>query len=286
MLIGSESSKFGYTATIIEPDVNQEASRYIIDNYQTLIGLIRSYDIKYEKAHDLLHDVYISIVEAEQDGNGYDPQFGTKVDEFGNIESNIISVAQFVIGRIKLYAKNMKYRTDIIEAAEGYVQQTEVYYEPKLDKNGNEIIENGQPKMVKKTESKKVKILMTSSAASFNAGGDLDENNDELQKAFAMASVSDSIDDIIEIRSLREQIDYCIDICDLHNVNIMNIFKNLDKLSGLLGDYSSKSKKAESVFSKVTELINNHSDFQEALMNVMRYSMKNRAAFDYVISQY
>ena len=156
-----------------------------------------------------------------------------------------------------------------------------------LDEHGQEVLDkNGKPKLVKRTEKKKVQIMVTANAASFNDGGDVTENNDDFQKAFATASVADSTDDITEILSLRERINYCIDVCDLHGVNIVNVFKNMEKLAEMLGDYSKKKKTAESVFSKISEIIEYHNELGDTLMEVLRYSAKNRAAFEYVMSSY
>ena len=155
MLVGSSSTGLGLSAQIFEPNTNREASNYIINNYNELIGIIRKADIKEEKAQDLLHDVYISIVEAEDNGDGFDMEYGNKVSEDGSIEVNLMDVSQFVIGRIKLYAKNAKYRTDIIEASNGYVHETQVYYDTVLDEHGQEVLDkNGKPKLVKRTEKK------------------------------------------------------------------------------------------------------------------------------------
>ena len=105
MLVGFLDSSLGLSARIIEPDVNREASTYIINNYSNLISVIRQCDISAEKANDLLHDVYISIVDAEDNGEGFDMEFGSRIDEDNNVDFNIMNVEQFVIGRIKLYAK-------------------------------------------------------------------------------------------------------------------------------------------------------------------------------------
>ncbi|MBO5389801.1 MAG: hypothetical protein J6A59_17035 [Lachnospiraceae bacterium] len=287
MLIGSSSGDLGISASVFEPCTNREASSYIISNYNELISIVRKYDIKDEKAQDLLHDVYISIVDAEDNGEGFDMEFGSRVDTDGNVDFNIMDVGQFVIGRIRLYARNPRYRTDIIESVNGHVYQTTTYTENVLDENGQEVIgKDGQVKSIRKTERKKVQIAITANAASFNEGGDISENNDDFQKAFATASVADSTDDVAEIMSLREQIDYCIDICELHGINILNILKNMDRLADMLGEYSRKKKTAEGVFNKISELVEYHSELGETLMDIIRFSSKNKAAFELVIQSY
>lgn len=287
MLIGIGTKGIQSSAYILEPVINREASNYIIDNYRNLIGIVRSCDVKEEKANDLLHDVYISIVDAEENGEGFDMEYGSRVNEDGEIETNLMSVEQFVIGRIKLYAKNNKYRTDVIEATNGTVNEVHTYYDTEMDEHGHEVLnKNGTPKLVKRVERRKVNILMTANAASFNEGGDVADNNDDFQKAFATAAVADSTDDITEMMSLREQIDYCIDICSLHDVNILNVFKNIDALADMLGDYSKKKKTAESVFSKLSELVEYHTELGTNLIEILRYSAKNRSVFEAIIATY
>lgn len=287
MLIGIGTKGIQSSAYILEPVINREASSYIIDNYRNLIGIVRSCDVKEEKANDLLHDVYISIVDAEENGEGFDMEYGSRVNEDGEIEANLMSVEQFVIGRIKLYAKNNKYRTDVIEATNGTVNEIHTYYDAEMNEHGHEVLnKDGTPKLVKRVERRKVNILMTANAASFNEGGDVADNNDDFQKAFATAAVADSTDDITEMMSLREQIDYCIDICSLHDVNILNVFKNIDALANMLGDYSKKKKTAESVFSKLSELVEYHTELGTNLIEILRYSAKNRSVFEAIIATY
>lgn len=287
MPIGIGTKGIQSSAYILEPVINREASSYIIDNYRNLIGIVRSCDVKEEKANDLLHDVYISIVDAEENGEGFDMEYGSRVNEDGEIEANLMSVEQFVIGRIKLYAKNNKYRTDVIEATNGTVNEVHTYYDTEMDEHGHEVLnKDGTPKLVKRVERRKVNILMTANAASFNEGGDVADNNDDFQKAFATAAVADSTDDITEMMSLREQIDYCIDICSLHDVNILNVFKNIDALADMLGDYSKKKKTAESVFSKLSELVEYHTELGTNLIEILRYSAKNRSVFEAIIATY
>ena len=101
-----------------------------------------------------------------------------------------------------------------------------------------------------------------------------------------MATAADTIDELAEFYSLKEQIDYCIDICSLHNVNILNVFKNVDMLADMLGDYSKKKKNADSVFAKLSELVTYHTEFGAALTNILTYSASNRNNFDIVLASY
>lgn len=85
----------------LEGNINNLASEYIEDNYEKILR-----DIKKNKwaangkEADLLNDVYVSIIEGERNGEGYDPERG----RYG-----YITVEEFVYSRIKGYSKNRKY---------------------------------------------------------------------------------------------------------------------------------------------------------------------------------
>lgn len=272
---------FDIDSVLIEPESNNEASTYIISKYTELIKLIKSLGIKDEKAGDLLHDVFVSICEAEEDGNGFDADYSSK-----NGNDNFICVEQFVIGRIKLYAKNVKYRTDTVETGTVSCVSTTCILTPAMDKKGYILDKFGNPVMERKYVKEKVQVQANVCAASYNQGSDLADINDSFQKAYAMATSADTIEDIAEFYSLKEQIDYCIDVCSLHGVNIINVFKNLDMLADMLGDYSKKKKTAESVFAKLSELVTYHTELGEAITNILTYSASNKSNFEMVLATY
>lgn len=91
----------GISCKMIECNVSNEASQYISDNYAELIVQVAKMGVTDDKASDLVHDVYISIVNAENNGEGFDENKG-KDGEF-------ILVKQFVYGRLKGYSKNERY---------------------------------------------------------------------------------------------------------------------------------------------------------------------------------
>lgn len=283
MLIGSDSVNFGLSVRLLEPVLNRDASNYVIDHYDNIIGYIIKSGIKEEKAHDLLHDVYISIVESENNNKGFDMEYCGRDNEE---ESGLMEVSQFVYGRVGLYAKNSKYRTDITEAGIGTSYGTEVYYVDDIDIHGNVILNSdGTPRKIRKVKTKKQNVSIVTSAASFN-GGDGTETNDGFQMAYAMAEVADSTDDVTELLSLREQIDYCIDLCDMHGVPVLNLFKNIDLLASMLGESSKRTKAHERIFNKMHEIAVYHSEFAESFASVLNFSSKNRYIFDAVISSY
>lgn len=91
----------------LEPEVSREASKYIEENYGNLLRNIIKMGVPESKAGDLLNDVYVSIVEAENNGEGYD--FNKSTD------GNGIYLEQFIYGRIKGYSKNIRYSNDKVE---------------------------------------------------------------------------------------------------------------------------------------------------------------------------
>lgn len=242
--------------SLTEAVTSTEACDYLAEHYNDIIKIVAKCGIHPSRCEDLIHDVWISLAEDEKNGEGFDMNYT-------NTKSNntILDVSQFVIGRIKLYAKNARYKTEISEAS------TTVVYQSNSD--GGKFIKN--------------RINTTTVAASFD-DADLD-SNDSFQKGYAMASVTDSTDDLVESYSLREQIDYCIDICETSGLNIINLFKNIDTLSELLG-VQTRKKLSENVFDTITELVNKHNDFAEALLDVLKFSARNRAAFDLVLKTY
>jgi len=259
---------------LLEPNLNREASDYIMDNYQSLLMVIRAEGIKDEKAYDLLHDVYLSIYEAEDNGEGFDPNYG----------DGVMDVSNFVKGRVRRYASNKKYRTDIMETVTDTIIETEVIESIATDIQGRPIKRKGKNKTVREVVKRKREITVNVYQASFG-GMDEEDKNDSFQTAYAMASVSDSTDDIAEALSLREQIDTCIDICEMHKFNILNVFKHMDLLASMLAT-GSRKKSADSVFSKLSTLVKEHDELADSLMSVLQFSSKHREIFDAVIATY
>lgn len=255
MIIRAEEGTLDISARVFEAQSNNEACEYLASNYNKLQKIVAKCGIHPNKCDDLLQDVWISLATNEMDGEGFDMNYA-------NSKRSIMDVSQFVIGRIKLYAKNEKYRSDISESG-----ITNTFSKSKS--KGSKFIKN------------KVKVSVC--AASFDES-DL-ENNDPFQKGYAMASIVDSTDDLVEGYSLREQIDYCIDIAETANLDLMHLFRNIDELAGLLG-MSDRRGKTETVFSSITQLVDKHSDFAEALLGVLTFSARNRAAYELVLDSY
>lgn len=99
---------FGIKAKIKEGGCyNNIASSYIEKHHDKLVGHIRRQGVK-GKAEDLLHDVYIVILEKEKLGEAFDREF------FGNDDGEI-TTAQYVYGLINKYCKNKNYKDSVCE---------------------------------------------------------------------------------------------------------------------------------------------------------------------------
>lgn len=81
---------------------NNIATSYIENHYQEMIAAALKMGISEDKAEDLVHDVYISLIRSEDNGDGYT----IRKKENGTV----ITVEQFVYGRLKGYSKNIRYK--------------------------------------------------------------------------------------------------------------------------------------------------------------------------------
>lgn len=278
----SDAHAFNLSTKLIDLDTNSYASDYICNNYSHLLGIIRKLDIRPEKAADLLHDVFISVVEGERCGKCYDVNYG-KADK------GVISVEQYVIGRIKRYALNTKYRTDIVESGTSTYIKKSVVVNDAIECTGSGVkVAAGKDRRYVK---EKVKVSSRITASSYNEGEqDIKQNSDNFQKAYAQAASAEceELEDIVEACSLQEQIDYIIDVCDLHGIKILNILKNIDEIADIMVKSAEGSKKKQSfgVFNQLVELVNVHKDVADAFISVLTYSMSNKENFSRIIAAY
>lgn len=255
---GVDLSSFNLVETKLqESKASFEASSYIVNNYAKIIGKIKAIGIKDEKANDLLHDVYVNLLSDEKNGEGFDEDYGD-----GNM-----TVEQFVFARINGYAKNEKYRTDIVDSKKMTVETV-------VEISDTDDFGTG------KAKSRKVKVKDTihfSAVAATTLNDEL-EDNDGFQTAYSLASISDCSEDIEGALSLREQIETCIDICELNGIPIINIFRNVDKLGEVL-----IGRKSDGVFSRLRDLVKESDELSENLMNVLEYRKAHRDIYDSVM---
>ena len=103
----AETNFDGMYAQFIEPEVNTEASTYIENHLSEIQRQVMKMGVHIDQVIPLIHDVWISIRNAELAGNGYDIKHSN--------ENDCITVEEFVYGRIKGYSRNSKYRVDVSE---------------------------------------------------------------------------------------------------------------------------------------------------------------------------
>lgn len=246
-MIVNISSKMNYEARVVEPVINREASEYIGSNYQRLISYIIGKGITEDKAYELLQDVILSIIKDEQNGEGFNPH------HFGGD----MTVAAFVYGRISGYCKNKKYSNEY----------SEVGSSATVDKHGN------------KTRRSVVIV-----PASFDERDD-SEDKDKYRLALMNASKYDNTEDIEEEMSIREQIDYCVDICEIRGIDILNVLKNISALAMMASSISSDTYMAET-FTKIREIGNEHDEFREAFGQVVKFAGENALLYNKVMAEY
>lgn len=180
----------GMEAHILEPVVNTEASEFMAMNQAAIKKQACKMGVHRDMVDDLFSDVYISIREAELRGEGYN------IDKSN--EDDVITVEEFVYGRIKRYSMNVKYRNDASE------------------------------RHVSKDYSKSVEIY----SASSTDASDLDKL-DGFQKAYAMAATYDAIDDVDAEISLRSNIELCLAFNESIGFNILAFFREMDMFSNI-----------------------------------------------------
>lgn len=173
MRIGANSDDVMMTVEVFEGEhLNREASRFIEDNYNKLVHYIIGRGVV-SRAEDLLHDVYISCLKHENDGEGYDSSKG-------------ITVAQMVYNKIKKYCENKRYRSDISE-----VQCVNV--------NGNKIVVSTICASGTDDNSDDADSNMTSIQRAYMNAADIDN----LEDAEDAADLKEDIDFCIDIAGVR-----------------------------------------------------------------------------------
>jgi len=270
MLISVDTSTdFFGDVKLFEPEINREASEYLAEHYYELIEYInKCIGIRDDKAYDLLHDVYASIVEQEDNLEGFDENYISSKIDAEKMERGI-RVGEFVRGRICGYSRNVKYRSDYVEA---------FYRETKEIEEQNGMV------------TKKIKIgtpiyIVPASADLGDNGHDVDSLN-EFEMSYAIASCSDDLWEIDQYMSIREEIEYCINMCNAEKINIKNIMLNLSTLDELLDGIKGIAEMNKRLFSKLNWLIRNNEQFAEAFASIMEFASNDRETFNRLVASF
>lgn len=175
-----------FSSGFMEPVVNREASNFISEHYGELVQKAREMGVDSSKVEDIVQDVTVSILKAEEVGDGYDMTRGNKDD-------SVISVRQFVFGRLKGYSKNKEYR----KTTESSI--------PKPEGNGyfmNEI-------------------------PSSETSSDLDKLS-ACQKAYSLAADYDSLSDVEDMQAFEEELDYILQFDKVFDYRLSAFLKNIE----------------------------------------------------------
>lgn len=184
-----EKNFTGMQACWMDPRYNDEASKFIAENLSTIRVQARKMGVDPEKVDDLVSDVWVSIRSAELNGEGYDISYSN--------EDDIITVEEFVYGRIKGYSRNVKYHSGVMEK-----------------------------RLNRSDITKSIEVI----PASFDETTELDNLNG-FQKAYAMAASYDNLDSVEAELSLRNNIEYCLSFDEEVGFSILNLFKNIHMFS-------------------------------------------------------
>ena len=182
---------------LVEPDVNHLASSYIAENYEMVINSARKFPgVDPYKVEELVHDVWISIMQSENEGEGFDISHSNVGD--------IITVDKFVFGRLKLYAKNRKYSRD------------------------------GVDRHISSRRSDGKSVAFVDFDITFASADTSDPDQmSSIQRAYYNASTyEDNIEAVNDALSLRQNIEFCLEFNSLVGFNFINLFKNIELFSG------------------------------------------------------
>lgn len=169
-----------------EPVINREASNFISEHYNELVQKAKEMGVDASKAEDIVQDVTVSILRAEEIGEGYDMTKGNQGD-------SIISVRQFIFGRLKGYSKNKEYR----KPTEGSIA--------KPDGNGYYINE----------------------IPSSESSSDLDKLS-ACQKAYSLAADYDTLSDVEDMQAFEEELDYILQFDRAFDNRLSAFLKNIE----------------------------------------------------------
>ena len=228
---------------LLEPEYNNVASTYMAEHYNEIIANVRKMpNIHPDKVEDLVNDVVESILRSENNGEPYS-------DAHSN-EGSYITVAEFVYGRLKLYAKNDKY-----------------------SRNGHQ-----RHSSVKKINGNAVKVVdMDVMFASSNCA-ELEEM-DSIQRAYALAPSYDDLDDVNTAVSIRKDIEFCIDFNDVVGLDMLDVIKNIS----MLDEHSDFDT---AMFSELRKSMKYHDEFGTAFKNVVECAANHREIFDKALATF
>lgn len=185
----------GMKNTMLEPEVNTMATDFVINHYEDLVTAARKMCVATDMCNDIVHDVYVSLLKSEQNGEGYNPNKG-------NV-GLYISLEEFVYGRLKKYSLNKKYR---VQNGKDNVKE----YEQILKGNKSAIME------------------IPSSCQTEDI-----EDMAFYQKAYVSAASYDDLEKVELELSVGEELEYCLTFENQLNMNLRYFLKNISKIASM-----------------------------------------------------
>lgn len=241
-VVESNLSSLNCTA-LFEPEINHLASNYMVENQAVIMNQIRKMNgVDLNKVEDLFQDVFLSFLSGENEGCGYNINHSNT--------GSVITVTDFVFGRVKGYSKNKKYSSD---GCDRHVS-------------------------TKKVGDENVTVVdFEIHYASCDDSTD-QENLTGMQKAYSLAKSYDNDMDTVETNvSLRQDMAFCMDFDTVVGFKFLNLFKNVDKF---------KSNFDESIFDKLKDCLTEHDQLKEALHNVLEAATLNRNTYEKVLCEF
>lgn len=228
---------------LIEPEINHLASTYAAEHLKELVNEARKCpEVDPSKIEDLVQDLIESLLKSEEAGKGY------SIDYSNN--GSVITVAEFVFGRLKRYAMNTKYKV----ISERHTSNKNI---------------NGENKAV---------VDFEIHYASYDEGADIDQLS-SMQRAYAMAKSYDSdIEEVDNRISLRQNIELCLGFNDVVGFNLLNLFKNIDMFSE--GEFD------DGIFTTLRKAVSEHDQLKDAIQDVIMFSASDHGAFEEVLAEF
>lgn len=258
---------FNLEVAFKEPTTNREASEFITNNYNELVGQVVRMGVHKDMAYDVVADVFMSVVKAEENGEGFD----------SNYQGENRDIEQFVYGRLKGYSKNQKYRTDVIHTSNN------LYKLEELNRRKDEIlnIADDTIREIKLIEIEEEIYNVKSSAITVYAGSsstDDVDTMDSFQKAYATAGAYDDLESVEAMIDIREQIEYCLEFEGRLGISVRGLLKNIEVLSSDLVN--------KTLFDKVKDAVKYHDEFGEALRDIIEFSSLRKELYEDIIAAY
>ena len=211
-MILSLQESLGLSSNLFEPETNNEASHFFETKYNDLCKLGRKQ--VGNKYQELLHDVYVSILVKEREGEAFNANY---------FEGTMISVEEYVISKIMACSKNKKYTDNNIKKV---IEKKKVVHKSNISINDVIVLKSNTYRMQRKEV-----IYMECLVGSTVQSDSIERTSTNSPIVAYMNTVSEAANNSVleaeERMCIRENIETCIDICGIRGINIINIFKSI-----------------------------------------------------------